>query len=138
MPDILHSFLIDAPPERVWPALTSNEGVGGWWSIGHTQLDGDPGSLGAFLFRSRAVSIRIQVTALQPHDHVGWRPIEANAPGGWTGTTISFDLRSEGDGTRLDFAHRGFAEDNEGYRLVTGGWAQYLQNLKEQVETTSP
>jgi uncharacterized protein YndB with AHSA1/START domain len=136
VPDIQHSLTIAAPPERVWPALTTLDGVAGWWSIGHTELEGDPGVLGGeFRFQSRAVVIRMRVEALDPLRHVRWRPVEANAPGGWVGTTITFDLTADTAGTRLDFVHQGFAENNEGYRLVTGGWAQYLDNLKRLVET---
>jgi uncharacterized protein YndB with AHSA1/START domain len=138
VPDIQHSLNVDVLPERVWPALTTNQGVVAWWNIGHTKLTGNPGVLGEFSFQSRAIVIRMQVIDLAPYAHVEWRPIEANAPGGWLGTTITFDLSREGGGTHLDFAHRGFVEDNDGYRLVTGGWALYLQNMKRLVETANP
>ena len=125
------------PPARVWPALTTHAGVGAWWNIGRTELTGDPGVLGQFRFQSGSVVIVMEVAALDPPAHVAWRPVEANAPGGWIGTAISFDLAAEGAGSRLDFAHRGFAEDHEGYRRVTEGWGVYLRNLKRLVEIGS-
>jgi uncharacterized protein YndB with AHSA1/START domain len=135
MPDIQHTLSIDAPTDWVWLALTTTEGLRGWWSLGETVLDGDPGVLGPFTFRSRAVVTALEVTSLKPPTHVAWRAIRSNAPGGWDGTSITFDLMSEGGGARLDFAHRGFAEDNGGYRKVTAGWAHYLQNLKRLIES---
>jgi uncharacterized protein YndB with AHSA1/START domain len=115
--------------------LTTVEGLAGWWSLGETTVEGDPGVRGPFTFRSRAVVTHLGVTALDPPAHLAWRATESNAPGGWDGTTITFDLTPNDKGTRLYFAHRGFAEDNEGYRKVTAGWAHYLQNLKRLIET---
>lgn len=135
MPDIEHQVLIVAPPDWVWPALTTNQGLSRWWSLGETVLAGDAGRLGHFEFRSRAVVTRLKVVALDAQTRLVWRTIESNAPGGWNGTSISFDLTALAGGTRLDFAHRGFAEDNDGYRKVTAGWAHYLNNLKVLVET---
>ncbi len=137
MPDIRHTMTIEATPQQIWPALTTAEGVGGWWTLGDAMLTGEFGAPGEFSFQSRDVTSRIEVTVLDPPAHVAWRAIESNAPGGWAGTTITVDLTAEGDGARLDFAHRGFAEDNEGYRRVVAGWAHYLQNLKRAIETES-
>lgn len=134
MPDIEHSIEIAAPPDRIWPALTTAKGLAGWWTLGETVLTGEPDRLESFTFQSRAVTTRMQVVALDPPRRVSWAPLESNAPGGWVGTTIDFELTPEGGGVRLDFAHRGFAEDEEGYRKVTAGWAHYLQNLKRFVE----
>ena len=134
MPDILHTIDIAAPADSIWPALTTIDGIGGWWTIGQTTLEGDPSGRGAFIFRSGPVIIRLEVTTFDATSRVEWRPVEANAPGGWIGTTISFTLVSGQTTTRLSFEHNGFVEDNDGYRRVTAGWGQYLQQLKRLVE----
>lgn len=135
MPDIEHRLEVSATPDRIWPALTTAEGVGGWWTLGDAILVGDFGEAGVFRFQSRGVAIRLSVAGFDRPRHLAWRPIEANAPGGWIGTMISFDLAPDGDATRLRFAHRGFAADDEGYRRVHAGWAHYLGRLKQFVET---
>jgi hypothetical protein len=66
---------------------------------------------------------------------VVWKTISANAPGGWDSSTITFDLRREGDGTVLSFAHRGLADADDGYALVNTGWGYYLVSLRQYVET---
>lgn len=137
MPDINHRLEIEANPEEVWTALTTATGITGWWTLGDTTVSGDPGKLAGFRFQSRNVVTDIEVEALDRPTHVAWRTVASNAPGGWAGTKITFDLIGEGKTTRLDFAHRDFAEENEGYRRVVGGWAHYLQNLKQFVETGS-
>jgi uncharacterized protein YndB with AHSA1/START domain len=134
MPDIEHALRLQAPPERVWPALATASGLAGWWTLGETRLAGDPGKLGPFTFQSRAVVTHLEVTRLDPPRHVAWRATHSNAPGGWDGTVITFDLVPENGETRLDFAHRGFAEANDGYRKVLAGWAHYLQTLKHVIE----
>lgn len=134
MPDICHSLHIEAAPQRIWPMLTTARGLGGWWTLGETELSGDPGRLGRFTFKSRAVVTELEVVALDEPSCVAWRAAASNAPGGWDGTTITFTLTPEARGTRLDFAHTGFAEDNDGYRKVTAGWAHYLHNLKRLIE----
>ncbi len=135
MPDIAHTLEIEAPPQRVWPALTTVDGLSGWWSLGETELEGDPGRLGTFTFRSRAVVTELEVMALDQPRRVEWRAVRSNAPGGWDGTIITFSLTQEDMSTRLSFTHRGFAEDNEGYRKVTAGWAHYLNNLARLIKT---
>jgi Activator of Hsp90 ATPase homolog 1-like protein len=50
-------------------------------------------------------------------------------------TTITFDLRAEGNHTILSFAHRGFEKGDEGYARVTTGWAYYLVSLQQYLET---
>lgn len=66
---------------------------------------------------------------------MGWKTISANAPRGWDGTTITFDLRGEGGDTVLSFAHRGFEHADEGYVLVTTGWGYYLVSLQQYLQT---
>ena len=135
MADIEHQLSIGASAERIWPSLTTAEGLSGWWTLGETRLEGDPGAIGIFIFRSRAGVTHLEVLSLSQPRQITWRPIESNAPGSWRGTAITFDLFIVHGKTRLEFAHRGLADDDEGYRKVQAGWAHYLQNLKRFVET---
>jgi hypothetical protein len=80
-------------------------------------------------------SVLLSIERLTPPTHVGWRTIESTAPGGWGGTTITFDLCPEGSGTVLLFAHRGFPRADEGYARVTTGWAYFLVSLQQYLQT---
>lgn len=53
----------------------------------------------------------------------------------WEGTTIAFDLQSEGSDIVLGFAQRGFAYADDGYALTTTGWAYYHVSLQQYLET---
>ena len=49
MPDILHRLTIHAPPERVFEALTTAEGIRNWWTR-DADLDARIGGAGEFCF----------------------------------------------------------------------------------------
>jgi Activator of Hsp90 ATPase homolog 1-like protein len=78
---------------------------------------------------------RVTTDELNPPVRAIRKTVSANAPGGWEGTTITFDLRTDGDGTVLLFAHRGFKQADEGYARVTTGWGYYLVSLRQYLET---
>ena len=134
MPDIMHLIKIPAPPDRVYQALTTSEGIRNWWTR-DADLDPKVGGWGEFRFYGGAGVTKVRVDELKPPVRVGWTTMSANAPGGWDGTTITFDLRAEGSDTMLSFAHRGFKEGNEGYALVNTGWAYYLVSLQQYLQT---
>jgi uncharacterized protein YndB with AHSA1/START domain len=134
MPDIMHLVRIHASPERVYRALTTVDGIRNWWTR-DAALDARVGGTGEFRFYEGKGVTTVRVDALDPPVRVGWKTISSNAPGGWDGTAIAFDLRAEGEGTVLLFAHRGFAQTDEGYALVTTGWAYYLVSLQQYLET---
>jgi uncharacterized protein YndB with AHSA1/START domain len=133
MPDILHLIKISSTPERVYHALTTPEGVREWWTR-DADLDSMAGGMGEFRFYKGHGVTKVRIDELKPPARVAWMVLSANAPGGWNGTTITFDLRAEGGATVLLFAHRGFEQANEGYALVNMGWAYFLVSLRQYLE----
>ncbi len=134
MPDIMHLIKINASPERVYEALTTAEDISNWWTR-DAVLDSKIGGTGEFGFYERETVTKVSVDKLEPPVHVGWKTISSNAPGGWHGTTMTFDLRAEGSATVLSFAHRGFEHADDGYACVTTGWDYYLVSLQQYLET---
>ncbi len=130
----MHLIKIRATPERVYQALTTAEGIRNWWTR-DADLDSRVGGAGQFRFYQGKGVTHVIVEDLKPPTRVSWKTLSANAPGDWPGTTINFDLRPDGNGTILHFAHRGFAQADEGYALVTTGWAYYLVSLQQYLET---
>jgi len=131
VPDIFDTRHITATPDTMWPFLTTKSGLESWWTIGKTEVAGDP--VEHFRFASGPVVTELVTEAIDA-TRLSSRCIDSNAPGGWTDTIITFDLIDEGQATRLEFAHRGFAQDNDGFRRVTAGWSQYLDQLKTAAE----
>jgi uncharacterized protein YndB with AHSA1/START domain len=134
VPDILHRLNIRTTPERAYAALATVEGIRAWWTR-DAQLEPRVGGRGEFGFFDRRVVTSVTVEALEPPRRVAWRTVASNAPGGWDGTTIGFELGAIADGTVVAFTHRGFREADEDYARVTTGWAYYLFSLRLFLET---
>ena len=133
MVDILHRVGVeDATPEAVYAALTTVEGLAGWWTE-DTKGTGDRVG-GVLAFRFPPVGgFDMEVTELRPSERVGWRVVDG--PEEWIGTTVEWDLRRSGDHTIVLFAHRGWAEPVEFMYHCSTKWASYLLSLTALVGT---
>ena len=58
-----------------------------------------------------------------------------DGPAEWIGTTIEFELRTEGAFTLVHFSHRGWKEPSDGLRHCSTKWAVFLLSLKSLLET---
>lgn len=133
MPDIMHIVEIEAPPERVFEALTRVEDIRQWWTR-EADLDPRVDGSGELRFYDGRDVTQFQIKALERPLRLVWAITASNAPGGWGKTTITFGLERKGACTTLRFAHRGFAAESDGFALVSTGWAYYLVSLKKHVE----
>jgi len=128
----MHLLKIRVSAERVYEALTTVEGIRKWWTR-DAALDPFVGGTGRFHQRDAVTAIRID--ELNPPLRIVWTTVASNAPGGWEGTTISFDLRAEHNGTVLLLTHKGFPRADEEYAAMTMGWACRLVSLHLYLET---
>ncbi len=135
MVDILHRVGITTSRDAVYQALTTTEGLAGWWT---TDVRGDGDAGGVVQFRS--VRGRPGAEWLRHEVHGG----EAGGarglggrrrPGEWIGTQVSWDLTTEGDYTIIMFAHQGWREPVEFMHHCSTKWATFLMSLKAYVET---
>lgn len=132
MLDILHRIGVKTPtPEKVYDALTSIEGLAGWWTV-NTKGNAVPG--GALEFRFPPVGgFDMEVLQAQANERVVWKV--TGGPDEWIGSTIEWDLRQDGDYTIVLFAHRGWREPVEFMSHCSTKWGQFLMSLKSLAET---
>jgi uncharacterized protein YndB with AHSA1/START domain len=132
MVDILHRVGVEAAtPQQVYDALTTVEGLSGWWT---DDVRGSSDVGGVLEFRFPPVGgFDMEVLELRPAERVVWRV--ADGPEEWIGTTIEWDLRQDGDYTIVLFAHRGWREPVEFMHHCSTKWATFLMSLKSLVET---
>jgi uncharacterized protein YndB with AHSA1/START domain len=132
MVDILHRVGVKTQtPEQVYEALTTVEGLAGWWTD-DTKGDAEVG--GVLEFRFPPVGgFDIEVVELQPCKRVAWRVIDG--PEEWIGTTIDWELRQDGDYTTVLFKHQGWDEPVEFMHHCSTKWGSFLMSLKSLVET---
>ncbi|MEU4423270.1 SRPBCC domain-containing protein [Actinoplanes sp. NPDC024001] len=131
MVDILHRVGVkDATPQHVYDALTTIDGLAGWWT---EDTKGDTGTGGVIEFRFLPGGFDMEVVEQRPAERVVWRV--ADGPEEWIGTTISWDLRQDGDYTIVLFKHEGWQKPVEFMHHCSTKWASYLLSLKSLVET---
>jgi uncharacterized protein YndB with AHSA1/START domain len=132
MVDILHRIGVQTPsPEKVYDALTTVDGVAGWWTEDTTGRE-DVG--GVLELRFPPVGgFDLEVVERRPDERVVWRVVDG--PAEWIGTTVEWDLRQDGDWTVVMFAHRGWSEPVEFMHHCSTKWASFMLSLKAWVET---
>ena len=130
MLDILHRIAVTSSPDDVYAALTTRDGLAGWWAVDTSGT----GSVGDVLeFRFELGDIDMQVVELVPGQRVLWQVV--GGPDEWIGTHVSFDLTQDGDWTVVLFAHTGWVAPVEFMHHCSTKWALFLMSLKELVET---
>lgn len=136
MVDIIHRIGIKAPPAKVYAAVSTLEGVAGWWSKATT---GDAGVGGLFTVRFHSPGgdeigkFEIETIERIPDQEVRWR-IKAG-PEEWLGTEVVFSLAPAGHQTIVQFGHRGWREAIEFTAHCSMKWATFLLSLRDLVET---
>lgn len=135
MVDIIHRITIKAPPAKVYAALSTVQGVAGWWTT-ETTGRSEVGETVQVLFRSPAGAevgeMQFEVVQLAPNQ-VHWR-FKAG-PAEWIGTDVTFALSSVGDETLILFAHKNWREAVEFTAHCSMKWATFLLSLRDFVET---
>ena len=138
MVDILHRVGINTDsPENVYDALTTVEGLAGWWTDDtFARSVGRRGSTGVgevIEFRFPPGGFDMEVTEQKPAERVAWTVVEG--PEEWVGTNVDWDLRQDGDWTIVMFRHGGWREPVEFMHHCSTKWASYLLSLKALAET---
>ena len=132
MPDILHRVGIKSPsPHDVYNALTTMEGLSGWWTT-TTQGESNVGGVINFMFGDRG-RIDVKVVEFDPGRRVVWQVV--GGPEDWIDSKVSFELRSEGEQTIVLFKHQGWSEQSEFMHHCSTKWASFLMSMKSLVET---
>ena len=118
---------IDAPRERVFEALTTLDGLAGWWV---PDVTGSPEPGGQLTFSFGGERIVLQVDRAEAPTVVVWTCLEHSKFPEWSNTTLTFDLRGpDADSTALVFRHVGLVPALDCYSLCAGGWDHYLASL---------
>jgi uncharacterized protein YndB with AHSA1/START domain len=131
MPQILHDLPIGATRERVFEAIATPAGLDRWWTL---RSEGVPevGAEYEFFF-SAGYDWRGRVVRAEAATLIEWEITRADAD--WTGTRVSLTLSERPDGvTWVRFAHAGWREENEHFRVSSNCWAQYLRLLRRWLE----
>ena len=128
---IYHKLLIEAPVEKVYGALTTQKGLGGWWTP-DTVAKPEVGSVARFAFGPSYFK-EMEITELKPYNSIKWLCLKAYEE--WVGTTITFELEPHRKGSTLSFHHDGWAAYTSEFAGCSFDWALFLRSLKLLCET---
>jgi uncharacterized protein YndB with AHSA1/START domain len=125
MKTIHHVVDIAAPPGPVWAALTTQEGLAGWWST-EVDVDGDRVS---FTFAGDFNPV-MEVTRRVQGRELEWRCTAGHDK--WMDNTFPFELVALDDArTRLRFSqHYAVELSDDDYGTYNFNWGYYLESLR--------
>jgi len=134
------TLVLEANPPAVYAALTTPNGLRGWWTQ-DCDVATKVGDTVHFRFGRNHKDMRIE--RLEPGREVRWLCTGAYIAAAqltrrdeWVGTQLVFRLTPQGNGrTHLDFEHIGLVPAFECYGLCSSGWRHYLDSLQRFVET---
>ncbi len=114
MADIIHRVGIKAPLSKVYAALSTVEGIAGWWTQ-HTSGASKVGEKIGVRFHAadgkEIGSMNMEVKALDPNKKVHW--CVTSGPEEWVGTDVIFTLSQQGEYTIVLFGHKNWRDANE-------------------------
>ncbi|MEO8925157.1 MAG: SRPBCC domain-containing protein [Caldimonas sp.] len=131
-------LVLEAPVATVYAALTTPEGLRGWWT---EDCDGDRHVGGTFHVRFGVNHKDMRIEGLQANREVRWLCTAAYMAqfarkDEWVGTRLIFRLSADAQGrTVLDFEHIGLVPAFECYDLCNDCWQYVLGSLRGLVET---
>jgi len=148
MPDICHELVIGATSEKIFHAITSQEGLSAWWTP-DTKAEPELKSVARFGFGPEYFK-EMKITELKPFQQVTWFCIRGAEE--WVGTTISFELKpisnshselkdqleqqqNKNEQTLLIFHHENWIDYTSMFAECSYTWALFLRSLKLLCET---
>jgi len=131
MEHIRHYLTIKAPINKVFEAVTQQEGLASWWTK-ETIAKPEIGFVNEFKFGGKYHQ-KMRITALTPNQSVHW--VCEDGPQEWLNTKLSFELREKEEKTILRFAQRDWKEATEFYESCNYNWGFFMLSLKNLCET---
>lgn len=153
MPNIHQELIIESSAEKIYDAITTAEGLSGWWTPGSIAI-AETGSIAKFPF-GPIYHKEMKIEELSPFKRVKWK-CTAGAEE-WIGTSLSFTIHPGNNKTMLNerpeilgqlqqqkdfekgallvFHHNDWKEYTPMFAECSYTWGQFLRSLKLYCET---
>jgi uncharacterized protein YndB with AHSA1/START domain len=132
MASIKHYLVINASAEKVYKALTTKNGVAGWWTP-DTAIGEKIGDQNEFNFGSKYRNV-MTIKKLIPNEQVEWQCEIGDKE--WVGTELIFEIEEREDSSMVRFTHRDWKEETDFFASCNYQWGYYLRSLKQYCETS--
>ena len=130
MPEIRHNVIIKTTPEKVYEAITTQQGLANWWAK-QTIAKPEVGFVNIFTFGTFRNEMKIII--LNPNKKVEWKCI--NSIEEWIDTNILFELEEKEGHTLLRFTHSGWRAVTDTFAGCNYDWGRFMTSLKLFCET---
>lgn len=135
MPDMLHEIAINAAPEAVFTAITTQHGLRNWWTA-DCEARREVGSEAVFRFGGGATVFRMTVEEITPWEKVVWTC--HGEPDEWQDTKLAWRMSVEQQKTRLQFCHANWKSTDGIYAICNTTWGHLMVVLKQFCEGKEP
>jgi uncharacterized protein YndB with AHSA1/START domain len=135
MAELKHQIPVNAAPDKVYAALTTKEGLRGWWTADST-ADAKQGGKAEFGFDKRSAVFRMTIKTLEPAKRVVWS-CHGDHPE-WDGTTLTWTIAQKDGTSTLRFAHSGWNSMSDFCEMCNSTWGELMYRLKAYVESGRP
>ena len=131
MASIRHYLIIDAPPEKVYTAITEQRGLVAWWTE-ETIAAPEVGAILEFKFGDRYHN-EMEVLELVPGRRVSWICLVGDEE--WVDTHFTFTLEEKDGRTVLRFSHENWRDETDFLASCNYQWGYHMQSLNLYCET---
>ncbi|MBZ5578321.1 MAG: SRPBCC domain-containing protein [Acidobacteriia bacterium] len=135
MPDLLHEISVQAPPERVYAALTTPDGLRAWWTVDVTAEE-RVGGRARFGFNQSATVFHMRIEELTPFARVIWSC--QGDPDEWKDTTLTWQIAPVEGGSILQFRHGGWRAETRLLAICNSSWGELMHRIKAYAEGKNP
>jgi len=116
-----------APADAVFAALTTLDGLAGWWM---PDVVGSPDPGGEITFRFDGEHVTMQVVYAERPSLVVWQCTESTRFPEWVGNSLWFDLQTrDASSTTIAFSQVGLVPSCDCYGICSGGWDHFVRSL---------
>lgn len=130
MATIKHYLLIRSSKDKIYEAITTQQGLSSWWTKTCTAKP-EIGFVNQFNFEQ--FYNRMKVIDLEINKQAEWECLDGADD--WIGTHVIFSIVEKNDGKLfLDFRHAGWETDNIFFAECCFKWGMYLLSLKHLLE----
>jgi uncharacterized protein YndB with AHSA1/START domain len=131
MTAIKHLLVIKSSPEKIYSAITTNEGTAKWWTE-QSEIGNKVGDINIFDFGDRYHNEMI-ILNLIPNKKVEWECLVGDKE--WIGTKLIFEIEEKDKNSVLKFTHGNWREETDFFASCNYHWGYYMRSLKLFCET---
>jgi uncharacterized protein YndB with AHSA1/START domain len=129
-----HKITINATKSRVFDALSTKDGLKGWYT---PQVEGEVGEGETVVLGFKdEVPFHWRFVEVASPTRIKWECVEG--PGAAAGTRVDFRLSDRDGHTTVECDHEGFSEADKALRSCNTLWGILMGRLRDYAETAKP